>query len=291
MRSMTGYGQAAWQRGGRSLTVELRAVNQRFLEVRFNLPKEYAPWEAELRAMVQERVARGKVDVSVYRGGTNSTAVAVEANTALAKAYVEAWRQLQRELHLKQEADLTPLLGRQEMFRIVERRADPGSEIEPAKATLLRALQAFNRDRDREGRALGADVSARARRLLQLQAVISKRVAVLKPEYAARLRQRVAALLQGKEISEERLLQEVSLLVERSDITEELVRLESHLKALAQLPRSKEPVGKRFDFLLQEIHREFNTIAAKSADLEVTNHTIEARGEVEKLREQAQNVE
>ena len=204
---------------------------------------------------------------------------------------MEAWRQLQRDLHLKQEPDLTPLLGRQEMFRIVERRADPESEIEAAKATVLRALQAFNRDRDREGRALGADVSARARRLLQLQTLISKRVGVLKPEYVARLRQRVAGLMQGKEISEERLLQEVILIVDRSDVTEELVRLESHLKALTQLPRSKDPVGKRFDFLLQEIHREFNTIAAKSADLEITNHTIEARGEVEKLREQAQNVE
>ncbi len=291
MRSMTGYGQASWQRGGRSLSVEIRAVNQRFLEVRFNLPKEYGPWEAEFRGMVQEHVGRGKVDVALFRGGSNGNTVSVEANAALAKAYVEAWRQLQGELHLKSEADLTALLGRPEMFRVIEQRADPEGEIETAKATLLRALQAFNRDREREGKALAADITSRARRLLHLQTAIAKRIVILKPEYLEKLRQRVAVVLQGKEVSEERLLQEVTLVVERSDITEELVRLESHLKALAQLPRSKDPMGKRFDFLLQEIHREFNTIASKSADLEVTNHTIEARGEIEKLREQVQNVE
>jgi len=288
---MTGYGQASWQRGGRSLTVELRAVNQRFLEVRLNLPKEYSPWEAELRGIVQEHVARGKVDVSLFRGGNNTTAASVEVNRPLVDAYIEAWRHLERELRLKREVDLTALLARPELFRVVERRTDPQGEIETAKATLRRAIQIFNRDREREGRALGADIAGRARRLLQLQSVISKRVAVLKPEHLERLRLRVTNLLAGKEISEERLLQEVTLLVDRSDITEELVRLESHLKALAQLPRGKEPVGKRFDFLLQEIHREFNTIASKSADLEVTNHTIEARGEIEKLREQIQNIE
>jgi len=291
MRSMTGYGQANWQRGGRTLGVEIRSVNQRFLEVRLNLPREYSPWEAELRSLVQENVSRGKVDVALNRGGAANTVVSVEANTALAKAYVAAWRDLQRDLGLKHEPDLTPLLGRAEMFRVVERRAESEDEIDIAKSTLLRAIQAFNRDREREGKALGADIAARARRLLTLQQAISKRVAVLKPEYASRLRQRVAALLAGNPVSEERLLQEVTLVVERSDVTEELVRLESHLKALAQLPRSKEPSGKRFDFLLQEIHREFNTIASKSADLDVTNHTIEARGEIEKLREQVQNVE
>jgi len=288
---MTGYGQANWQRGGRTLGVEIRSVNQRFLEVRLNLPREYSPWEAELRSLVQENVSRGKVDVALNRGGAANTVVSVEANTALAKAYVAAWRDLQRDLGLKHEPDLTPLLGRAEMFRVVERRAESEDEIDIAKSTLLRAIQAFNRDREREGKALGADIAARARRLLTLQQAISKRVAVLKPEYASRLRQRVAALLAGNPVSEERLLQEVTLVVERSDVTEELVRLESHLKALAQLPRSKEPSGKRFDFLLQEIHREFNTIASKSADLDVTNHTIEARGEIEKLREQVQNVE
>ena len=288
---MTGYGQAQWQRAGRSVSVEIRAVNQRFLEVKLNMPREYFPWEAELRALVQDHVARGKVDVSVSRGGTNGGQVTVEPNVALAKEYVSAWRKLQQALHVAGDIDLTLLQGRSELLRVVERRGDAGAEIDAVRATLQRALRAFNRDREREGRALGRDMTARVRKLQQLRQGIAGRVAQLTPQLAARMRQRLTALLEGKDIKEERILQEAALFTERSDVTEELVRLESHLTALAQLLRDREPTGKKLDFLLQEVHREFNTIASKSADLDVTNLTLEARSEIEKLREQVQNVE
>jgi len=291
MRSMTGYGQAAWKQGGRSISVELRAVNQRFLEVKLNLPRDYVPWEAELRALVQQHIARGKVDVAIARGGTNASIVAVEANLPLAKAYVGAWQQVQRALKLKGELDVSLLLGRSELLRVTDRRSDASGELEAVRATLRRAIHAFNRDRDREGRALGKDMGARIRRLQQLQRRIARRVTQLVPALAARLRQRVLALLEGKALDDNRLLQEVVLVVERSDVTEELVRLASHLQTLAGLSRSREPVGKKLDFLLQEVHREFNTIASKSTDLEVTDCTLEARSEIEKLREQVQNVE
>jgi len=288
---MTGYGQAIWKHGAAALTVEIKAVNQRFLEVKLNMPREYQPWEAELRGVVQEHVARGKVDVAVFRGGTATGQVSVEANIPLATAYVKAWRQLQSDLQLPGEIDLNVLQGRTDLLRIVERRNEPSGEIDAIRTTLQRALQAFNRDRDREGRMLARDMTGRVRHLQQLQRRIAKRVTGLTPHLAARLRQRVAALLDGKEIKEERLLQEVALAVDRSDITEELVRLGSHLDGLGSLLRSREPAGKKIDFLLQEVHREFNTIASKSIDLEVTNHTLEARSEIEKLREQVQNVE
>lgn len=291
MRSMTGYGQAVWQRAGRALTVEIKAVNQRFLEVKLSMPREYQPWEAELRALVQDQVARGKVDIAVFRSGTANGQITVEANVPLAKAYVQAWRQLQRDLQLPCEIDLNVLQGRTELLRVVERRNEPSGEIDAVRATLLRALQAFNRDREREGRVLGRDMTARVHRLQQVQRRIAKRVTVLTPQLAERLRQRVAVLMEGKEIKEDRLLQEVALVVDRSDVTEELVRLASHLDALASVLRSREPAGKKVDFLLQEVHREFNTIASKSVDLEVTNSTLEARSEIEKLREQVQNVE
>src|SRR5437879_4633423 len=120
MRSMTGYGQAAWQRRGRSLAVEVRAVNQRFLEVKLNMPREYLPWEAEVRALVQALVARGKVDVAITRGGGSVEQIAVEANVALAQAYVDAWRKLQRTLRLSGEIYLGLLVGRNEFFRVAE---------------------------------------------------------------------------------------------------------------------------------------------------------------------------
>jgi uncharacterized protein (TIGR00255 family) len=151
------------------------------------------------------------------------------------------------------------------------------------------------------GSAPGCPCRPRARRIrpgsrprprqTAAQRRIAKRVAGLGPQLLERLRQRVATLLDGREIQEERLLQEVALAVDRSDVTEELVRLGSHLDGLAAVLRGREPAGKRIDFLLQEVHREFNTIASKSVDLKVTNATMEARGEIEKLREQVQNVE
>ena len=174
---------------------------------------------------------------------------------------------------------------------VVERRGDAGAEIGAVRTTLQRALRVFNRDRQREGRTLARDMTARVRRLQQLQEAVAQRAAALTPQLAARLRQRLASLLEGRDVKDERVVQEAALLAERSDITEELVRLESHLAALADLLRGNEPAGKKLDFLLQEVHREFNTIASKSADLEVTNHTLEARSEIEKLREQVQNLE
>jgi uncharacterized protein (TIGR00255 family) len=291
---MTGYGQARSPHGSRPLTVEIRAVNQRFLEIKLNMPREYLPWEADLRTRIQTQVARGKIDVAIGRGSGNSSdpeSVAVEPNVPLARAYVEAWRELQRALRLPGDVDLGLLQGRTDLVRVVERRTDPGAEIDLVRSVLERAVHAFNRDREREGRALGRDMLGRTRRLSQLRDRIARRATALGPQLAARLRDRLAALLEGKDVQEDRVVQEVAFLVDRSDVTEELVRLRSHLQALRTLLHSREPIGKKLDFLLQEVHREFNTIASKSADLDVTNLTIEARSEIEKLKEQTQNVE
>jgi uncharacterized protein (TIGR00255 family) len=291
MRSMTGFGQATWQAQGRRIAIEIRSVNQRFLDVRFNLPREYQQWEAELRQDVMGGVERGKVDINVGRSGTAGGLPALEINEPLARASLKGWRQLQRALGLKGEIDVTFLLNRPEFVRVVESRPDTSADL-PRLRTLLRAaLKEFNRARDREGQALTADMRARTRELRRIHKSVEKRTVVLVPEMAQRLAVRVAALLAERPPDETRLLQEAALLAERADVTEELVRLASHLDRLDALVRQAGAVGKAIDFLLQEVHREINTIASKSADLEVTNLTLQARGEVEKLREQAQNVE
>lgn len=292
MRSMTGYGQARVQREGRSLQVEVRSVNQRFLECKLNLPREYLPFESELRALVQAQVERGKVDVSVGRAGTNGDGTVIEPNIALARAYVDAWRKLHEALGLPPSSEASLLQARaSELLRVVERPADPSGDLDFVREAVERALKAFNREREREGKVLGRDMKDRIKRLQKLHKQIQARVKLLKPAMVERLRQRVADLLSGREIKEERLLQEVALVAERADVTEELVRLGSHLQALLDVLAGDGPVGKKIDFLLQETHREFNTIASKSNDLEVTQCTLEARGEVEKLREQVQNLE
>jgi uncharacterized protein (TIGR00255 family) len=290
MRSMTGYGQGSWQKGGRTLQVEIRGVNQRFLEVKINMPRDFLAWESELRALIQENVSRGKVDVGVSQSGSSSEGFTVEVNLPLAKEYVAAWRKLTKTLKLPEGGSLDFLQSR-DVLRVTEKRNEVSVDLPTLKATLEQALQRFNREREREGQVLAKDMLGRIRRLDELQKQLAKRASVLKPELASRLRERVTTLLEGKTISEERLLQEVAIIADRADVTEELVRLGSHLDALRDLVRGREPAGKKLDFLLQETHREVNTIASKSADLTVTNLTVDARAEIEKLREQVQNVE
>jgi uncharacterized protein (TIGR00255 family) len=237
-------------------------------------------------------VARGKVDVNVTRSNVGTKAVSVEPNLALAKAYVDAWKRLQDGLGLTGTIDVSLLAARPDLVQVGEVRSVAKDEIELVRAALDEAMATFCRDREREGKALGKDMRARVKTLAGLRRQIAKRAGQLKPVLAARLRERVNALLEGAEVGAERIAQEVAFQAERSDVTEELVRLDSHLKALADLLRpAEEPIGKRIDFLLQEVHREFNTIASKSADLEVTNATLEARSQIEKLREQTQNLE
>jgi uncharacterized protein (TIGR00255 family) len=292
MRSMTGFGQATWQGAGRRLSVEVRGVNQRFLDVKLSLPRECQAWEADLRDLVSGVAERGKVEVTVFRAGSAADDYTVEVNEPLARAAVEGWRTLQRALQLPGTIDVAALLSRgTEFVRVVERKADAGADLPRVRQLLGAALKEFNRGRDREGKVLGADMRARLKTLLRLHASLERRTKALVPELARRLEERVATLLGKGVASEERLIQEAAILAERADVTEELVRLKSHLVRLGELLRQPGSVGKAIDFLLQEIHREINTIASKSADLEVTNLTIEARSEIEKLREQAQNVE
>jgi uncharacterized protein (TIGR00255 family) len=291
MRSMTGFGQATWQGDGRRLAVEVRSVNQRFLDVKLSLPRDCQAWEPELRELVSGVAERGKVELTVFRAGTGADDFTVEVNEPMARAALGGWRALQKTLKLPGTIDVAMLMNRGGDFvRIVERKADANADLPRVKQLVTTALKDFNRARDREGKALQADMRARLKALQHVHAVLQKRTGALVPELARRLEDRLAQLL-GRSLNEERLAQEAALLAERSDVTEELVRLASHLSRLAELLKQSGSVGKAIDFLIQEIHREVNTIASKSADLEVTNLALEAKGEIEKLREQVQNVE
>jgi len=292
MRSMTGFGQALWQGNGRRLSVEVRSVNQRFLDVKLSLPRECQAWEPALRELVSGLAERGKVDVTIYRSGSAAEDFTVEVNDAVARAALEGWRALQKRLKLSGTIDITTLMNRGgDLVRVVEHRADASADLPRVRTLLAAALKDFNRARDREGKALAADMRARLKTLQRLHAALQKRSAALVPELARRLAERVGVLLGKELVSPERLVQEAAILAERADVTEELVRLQSHLTRLGELLQQAGPVGKPIDFLIQEIHREVNTIASKSADLEVTNLTLAAKAEIEKLREQTQNVE
>jgi uncharacterized protein (TIGR00255 family) len=287
---MTGFGQAAGQAGGRRLAVEVRSVNQRFLDVRLGLPREYQQFEESLRKIIQANVERGKVDVSVNCSGSSKSDYDVEVNEPMARAVVDGWRRLQKRLGLPGEIDVSMVLNRGDFVRVVERREEV-ADLPRLQQLLETALKAFNKAREREGKALARDMKDRVANLRRIEGGLSRRTALLVPELQRRLSQRLNALLADQQISPERLTQEAAVLAERADVTEELVRLGSHLERLVALLGESGSIGKPVDFLLQEVHRELNTIASKSADLEVTNLTLVARAEIEKLREQVQNVE
>lgn len=291
MKSMTGYGGATVPFPGGQVVVEARAVNHRFTEVRFTLPREYYPWEAELRGIVQEVVKRGKVEVAIYPSGQQPKGYEVRLNVELARAYLGAFSHMHKELGVQGEIDLSFFASRPELFQVVEKPWQPDAEVQAAKQALRRALAALERERCREGRFLKKDAVQRVRHLERLWQKVKKRLPIVQEELKEKLSARVAALLAEAEIDQGRLLQEVAFLVQRSDITEELVRLHSHLAALHALLRESEPIGKKMDFLLQEIQREVNTIGSKADDATVRQLVVEAKGEVEKLREQAQNIE
>ncbi len=291
MKSMTGYGGATVPFPGGRVVVEARAVNHRFAEVRFTLPREYYPWEAELREMVQEVVKRGKIEVAIYPSGWQPKGYEVRLNTELSRAYRDAFSHIRKELGVQGEVDLSFFASRPELFQVVEKPWQPDVGVQAAKRALRRALAALERERCREGRFLKNDVAQRVRHLEELWKKIKKRLPIVQEGLKEKFRARLAALLTGSEIDQGRLLQEVAFLIQRSDVTEELVRLHSHFAALRALLGEGGPIGKKMDFLLQEMQREVNTIVSKADDATVRQLVVEAKGEVEKLREQAQNIE
>ena len=295
MRSMTGYGSGTATFPGGRVTVDLRAVNHRFLELKMPLPREMLSYEQEFRTMIEAHIKRGKLDLLLTSSGKPLRTYTVQPNLPLARAYQDAVECVQRELDVKGTLDLAFLAAHPELFQVQELQSTVEPQAEAAKKALTAALTALERQRTREGKFLQRELLTRVTTLDQIRRKVKARSSIVYENTRERLKDRVNNLLQGLlkgvEVDQSRLLQEVSVLAQRGDITEELVRLQSHLEALRSHCRAAEPVGKRIDFLLQEVQREVNTIGSKADDVEVRHLVVAAKEEVEKLREQVQNVE
>lgn len=291
MRSMTGYGSGSAAFPGGRISIELRSVNHRFMEIKMPLPREFLPWEGEFREVIETDVKRGRVEMTLTCLGRPTRAYSVEANLELARSYYTALKRLYRELGVQNEVDLTFLTTRQDLFQVMERPQAVADEIRAAKEALHAALAGLSRQRSREGKFLQKDLRTRVATLEKKRRAMQERSRTMQGVVRQRLIERVTTVLQGVEIDQSRLLQEVVAITQKSDITEEIVRFQSHLQALAELCRSSDPVGKRIEFLLQEVQREINTIGAKSDDVQIRHAVVEAKEEVEKMREQVQNVE
>ena len=290
IRSMTGFGSGRAASGAEAVDVEIRSVNHKFCEVKVRLPRELAALELELARLVKERLARGGVEVSVRRSGGQGT-LAPRVDAALAADYARAFGELQAQLGLQGGLTLADVLAAEGVVRLEERPPDLEAGRAAATGALAAALDALSVMRAREGEALARDLSARLDTIEQAVA----RVETLAPQsiehYRARLGERLQDVARGFVPDPARLAQEVALFADRMDVSEEITRLRSHVAQTRGLMAGSEPAGRKMEFLVQEMHREANTIGSKSQSAEIASLVVGLKAEVERMREQVQNVE
>lgn len=291
IRSMTGYGKAeAVIEGGRTI-VEIRSVNHRYGEVSVKLPRPLLSLETDVRKCVSERLKRGKIDLSLQQDGVGGGGGAPTVNIPLAKAYFAALTQLKESLGLYDPVTLTMISAQKDVLVAGEAAATEAIPREEILAIVRAAVDALDAMREREGRALSDDLRGRRKTLAILISRVRDRAPAAVAENAARLKARVAQLAGESGVDEGRLAQEIAFLVDRCDITEELVRFDSHLQQYDETMELGEPIGRKLDFIIQELNREVNTIGSKANDAEITAAIVALKAELEKIREQVQNVE
>lgn len=290
MRSMTGYGCGLICEDGREMTVEVKSVNHRFLDVSFRLARSIAFLDDAVRTGVAARLARGHVDVFVNYVNRREDAHRVHVDTQLAKAYQQAAGELSDVLGVKNDLPLAEYMRLPDVLTVEASEEDRDAVRELFMRALNLALDGLTAMRTREGNSLRGDMLTKLDAIDALREQIALRAPNVVEEYRAKLSQRLSALLSG-EIDEARFAAEVAIFADRAAIDEELVRLSSHIAQLRATTELDEPVGRKLDFLVQELNREVNTIGSKASDAQIAGCVVAAKGEIEKLREQVQNIE
>jgi len=291
IRSMTGFGrqQAPWQDG--SVTVEIRSVNHRFLEVACRLPRSLSQLEESFKKAIQQRCTRGRVDMTVTVQGGKGRLGTVSLDQALAKQYHQALRTLKKSLKLSGSIDVALVAGLRDVILVSDQ---PSEDPKLAKLVQKLATQALNDlegMRQREGAALAKDMQGRIQAIRERKSAVATRSPKAVEETFERMKGRVEKLLGAAPPDLPRLHQELAQFADRGDITEEIVRLDSHMIQFEQQLNRAESVGKTLDFLLQEMGREVNTIGSKANDAEIAGQVVQMKAELERIREQVQNVE
>jgi len=291
MRSMTGFGRVELVRDGVHIVAEIRTLNQRFFELKLNLPRTWGQHEAELRKIVQNVVGRGRVEVFIRYTRVGPPKSKLQVNDELARMYIRELRRLGRSLKLDGKLGLEAVLQRPEVFHVIEEEEEPHLGAELGLEALRRALKTMETERVREGRALKRDFEIRLKTLASAIPRMDELAAEARIMIRANFETRIRELLAELPVNEKRLYEEASAAAQHGDITEEMTRLRLHLDAMSTLLKRTGPIGKSIEFLLQEINRELNTMGAKAQNAKMSQITVDMKGEVEKMREQVQNVE
>lgn len=292
IKSMTGYGRAVETVNGREFTVELRSVNNRYLDCTVKLPKLFGFLEEKIKSYISSKgISRGKVEIFVSIDILEEIGVSVELDRAYAKSYIDALKTLAAEFNLENDISVMSVAANRDIFSVKKADEDMDREWANVLPVLEEATAAFIASREREGANMKADIlskKANVEALVEKIAPLSE--ADVKNQYA-KLESRIKQLLGDVVVDENRLITECALFADKIAIDEELVRLSSHFEAFDQIVASDEPVGRKLDFLLQEINRETNTIGSKACDVNIAKIVVEIKSELEKIREQIQNIE
>ena len=291
VKSMTGYGRARVTRNLRDITVEVRSVNNRYLDCTVKMPRMYAFAEDAVKARVQKAVSRGKVDVFITVDASAADVAKVNVNTALAAQYAEALKALAAVCGTEERVTPEQLARFPDVLTVTKADEDLESVSADLCAVLDEALAAYNQMRAVEGEKLAADIGGRLTAIEEMTSQVEKRSPETVSEYRKKLTARMQEVLQSTAIDDQRILQEAAIYADKIAVDEETVRLRSHVSQLRGMLASDEPMGRKMDFLIQELNRESNTIGSKCSNLEIAQIVVNLKGEVEKIREQVQNIE
>lgn len=291
IRSMTGYGRFQQVLDGWDVTVEMKSVNHRFYEYSSRLPRTCGFLDDKLKSFFQQHIARGKVEVYVSLDAVETADSRVEINLPLATAYRDALRGMAEQLLVRDDCSVMGLSRFPDVLTVRKNEADEEAIWHVVRETAAVALEKFIAMREREGERLREDVLSRRAFLLERVALVEERAPQTVREHMDKVTERMRELLGNATVDEQRLLTEAALFADKIATAEETVRLRSHLDQLEQLMNSSEPVGRKLDFLVQEINRETNTIGSKAQDLQLAQVVVDMKAEIEKIREQIQNVE
>ena len=291
IKSMTGYGRAAQTIAGMAVTVEIKSVNHRYFEFSSRTPRAYGFLDDKLKSFVQSMVSRGKVECNVQIESLEEAEVQVHLNASLAQGYLQAFSEMAVRFGLENDVRVSTLSRFSDIFSIHKTEADEEKIWDAVRTVASQALERFVEMRIREGERLRADVLARAETILSHVAFIESRSPQTVREYNEKLLSRMQTVLESTQIDEQRILLEAAIYADKVAVAEETVRLRSHIDQLREFFNAEEAVGRKLDFLVQEINREANTIGSKAQDVEIARRVIDVKAEVEKIREQIQNIE
>ena len=291
IRSMTGYGRAEKTIDGREITVEMRAVNNRYLDLNVKLPRMFGFAEDAVKSVVKKNVARGKMDVFITVNVTSDESMRISLNKPVLEGYLAALGSIAADYGVRDDVSVMSLARLPDVFVVEKQEEDEQKLTDDILSVVQEALDKFSAMREKEGAAMEQDLRSRAKTVLSLVEKVEARSPITLAEYRARLTEKMQEVLGQTNIDEGRILQEAAVYADKIAVDEETVRLRSHLNQLEQMLTNGGAIGRKLDFLLQEFNREANTIGSKGNDLEQARTVVELKAELEKIREQTQNIE